>query len=95
MYLQDDGIRLSAVLDRPADGRDRYPLVMIVHGFTGNKEERHITAMSRMMNDIGCATLRADMYGHGPLGAYGTAAGNPLVDGAGGEDPARLAHEKL
>ena len=62
-YITDDGIRLSAVLDRPGEGRR--PLVIIIHGFTGNKEERHIVAVSRMLNALGFATLRADMYGHG------------------------------
>ena len=65
MYILDDGIRLDAKLEGVAPGADKQPLVLVIHGFTGNKEERHITAVSRTLNEIGCATLRVDMYGHG------------------------------
>ena len=65
MYIMDDGIRLSAQLDMPVNCRDKCPLVIVIHGFTGHKEEPHITAVSEMLNAIGCATLRVDMYGHG------------------------------
>ncbi len=68
MFIEDDGIRLSAALDLPAGGNGKRPLVIVIHGFTGNKEERHITAVSEMLNGIGCATLRVDMYGHGGSG---------------------------
>ena len=61
-YIPDDGIRLNAKLDIP-EGSDR--LVIVIHGFTGHMEETHITAVSKAFNDIGCATLRVDMYGHG------------------------------
>ena len=61
-YIQDDGLRLNAKLDRPEGSRS---LVIVIHGFTGHIEERHIIAVSRALNDIGFATLRADMYGHG------------------------------
>ncbi len=64
-YIIDDGIRLNAKFDPPAAEQGRYPLVIMIHGFTGHMEERHITAVSRMLNEIGCATLRVDMYGHG------------------------------
>ena len=65
MVIMDDGIRLDAVLDMPEGGADRCPLVIVVHGFTGNKEETHITGVAGMLNSIGLATLRVDMYGHG------------------------------
>jgi len=67
MYIQDDGIRLNAALEMPADYRpgQRCPLVVVIHGFTGHIEEPHILAVSHAMNAIGFATLRADMYGHG------------------------------
>ena len=64
MYIQDDGIRLNAKLDKPA-GADRCPVVVVIHGFTGHMEERHITAVCETLNGMGFATLRADMYGHG------------------------------
>ncbi len=68
MVIIDDGICLNAKLDLPEQGGDKYPLVIVIHGFTGNMEERHITAVSRTLNEIGCATLRVDMYGHGQSG---------------------------
>ena len=68
MYIFDDGIRLNAKLEKPSSWKHSYPLVIVIHGFTGHMEERHITAVSRMLNEIGCATLRVDMYGHGNSG---------------------------
>lgn len=63
--IQDDGIRLNAKICIPEGSRR---LVIIIHGFTGQMEERHIIAITQMLNEIGCATLRADMYGHGESG---------------------------
>lgn len=65
MYIVDDGIRLNAKLEMPETRAEKCPLVIIIHGFTGHMEERHITAAAEMLNGIGCATLRVDMYGHG------------------------------
>ena len=64
MYIEDDGIRLNAKLEKP-EGREKCPLVIIIHGFTGHMEERHIVAVKDALLSIGCATLRVDMYGHG------------------------------
>ena len=63
-YIDCDGIRLHAKLDRPK-GKDKSPLCILVHGFTGHMEEEHIIAAQRAMNDAGVAVLRAEMYGHG------------------------------
>lgn len=68
MYILDDGIRLNAQLDMPAHFSGKCPLVILIHGFTGHMEERHILAFARMFNEIGCAALRVDMYGHGLSG---------------------------
>lgn len=65
MFIYDDNIRLQATLDMPLTGSEKCPLVIIIHGFTGYSEERHIEAVSRTMNELGYATLRVDMYGHG------------------------------
>ncbi len=64
MYITDDGIRLNVKLDMPAKP-GKCPIVIIIHGFTGNMEEDHIVAVSKMFNGLGLATLRVDMYGHG------------------------------
>lgn len=63
--IMDDNIRLDAELTMPSSSEEKVPLCIIIHGFTGNKEERHLLAVSDMMNEIGMATLRVDMYGHG------------------------------
>ncbi|MBQ3291567.1 MAG: alpha/beta fold hydrolase [Mogibacterium sp.] len=69
-YIDDDGIKLHAKLDMP-DGYEegsKCPLVIVIHGLTGHMEERHITAIARTLNEMGFATLRAEMYGHGKSG---------------------------
>lgn len=52
-------------IDMPTEAKTPCPLVIIIHGFTGYKEKPHILAVSSMFNEIGLATLRVDMYGHG------------------------------
>ena len=65
MYIDCDGIKLNAYLDMPKGNPEKCPLCIIIHGFTGHSEERHIVAVQETLNEIGVATLRADMYGHG------------------------------
>lgn len=64
-YITDDGIKLNAKLDMPEGHGKKCPLVIVIHGFTGHMEERHIIAVAETLNSIGFATLRVDMYGHG------------------------------
>ena len=63
-YIDDDGIRLHAKLNMP-EGKEKCPLAIVIHGFTGHMEEPHIIAVSEALNEIGIATLRVEMYGHG------------------------------
>ncbi|MCR5031754.1 MAG: lysophospholipase [Lachnospiraceae bacterium] len=65
MYIDCDGIKLNAYLDMPKGNPKKCPLCIVIHGFTGHSEERHISAVQEALNEIGVATLRADMYGHG------------------------------
>ena len=44
MFLTQEGMRLHMKLDMPADSPARCPLVIVIHGFTGHMEERHILA---------------------------------------------------
>ena len=67
MYLNDDGIQLHIELDRP-EGAERCPLCLLLHGFTGDMEERHILAFRDGFLDCGIAVLRAELYGHGASG---------------------------
>ena len=64
-YINCDGINLHAKMDFPGEEKEKYPMVIIIHGLTGHMEERHIRALAKTCNDIGFATLRMDMYGHG------------------------------
>ena len=64
-YIDDEGIRLHCKLDMPTEKTDKCPLVIMIHGLTGHMEETHITAICERMNQLGFATLRAEMYGHG------------------------------
>ena len=45
-YIEDDRIRLHAKLELP-EGKERCPLVILVHGFTGDMEEPHIVGVGR------------------------------------------------
>lgn len=64
-FIANDGIRLHAKLDLPVEKKEKYPLVIIIHGFTGHMEEPHIVAVQEAVNAIGFASLRVEMYGHG------------------------------
>ncbi|MBR6381222.1 MAG: alpha/beta fold hydrolase [Lachnospiraceae bacterium] len=63
-YIENDGIRLHAKLDRPDEAK-KGPLCILIHGFTGHMEEDHIIAAQKAMNEAGVSVLRAEMYGHG------------------------------
>ncbi len=63
-YINSDGTRLHAKLDK-AEGVERGPLCILIHGFTGHMEEDHIIAAQKAMNEAGVAVLRVEMYGHG------------------------------
>lgn len=66
-YLDNDGIKLHAKLDRP-EGIEHCPLAIVLHGLTGHMEEEHIVAVSAGLNQVGVATLRVELYGHGKSG---------------------------
>ena len=66
MMLSDDGLQLSAVLEKPE--RERCPLVIFIHGFGSTKDKPHNVASCEAMREAGFATLRVDMYGHGESG---------------------------
>ena len=57
LYIDSDGIRLHAKLDRPL-GAEKSPLCILIHGFTGHMEETHIVAAQKAMNEAGIAVLR-------------------------------------
>ena len=67
MFITDDGIRLHIELDLPEEYEQgsKYPLMIVIHGFTGHMEEPHILAVAGACRENGFAVLRAEMYGHG------------------------------
>ena len=67
-YIRDGDTALHAQLDLPGDGAGKRPLVVVVHGFTGHGEERHIAAVARAVTDRGYAALRVELCGHGRSG---------------------------
>lgn len=67
MVIQDDGIQLSAELEKP-EGVDHGSLVIQLHGFTSAKDRPHNIQAADAMREAGFATLRFDLYGHGDSG---------------------------
>lgn len=67
-YIDSDGIRLHAKLEMPADQKEKYPVAIIVHGFTGHMEEDHIRLLAEALCRDGFAALRVELYGHGDSG---------------------------
>ena len=67
MFIQDDGIELSAVLEAP-ENYDGRRLMILLHGFTSSKDRPHNIRAASAMRDAGFATLRFDLYGHGESG---------------------------
>lgn len=67
-YIDCDGIDIHAKLDFPEKQKDKMPLLIVIPGLTGHIEEKHIIAVAKAANEIGFATLRAEMYGHGKSG---------------------------
>ncbi len=68
LTIMDDGIELQAELDMPENTEGKIPTVVLIHGFTGYKEELHILQTAAALTEAGYAVLRADMYGHGHSG---------------------------
>lgn len=57
-------LRLSAVFHYPGK-TIRYPAVIVLHGFTGSKDEAHIAWLSHDLHKKNIAALRFDMSGLG------------------------------
>ena len=64
LEIDGDHGKLSAELQTP-DGKKFYPLVMILHGFTGNKNEPLLTSLANYLEAAGIASIRFDFNGHG------------------------------
>ena len=62
--IDGDHGKLAAVLQTP-DGQKSYPLVIICHGFTANKEHLLLTSLADKLEARGIASIRFDFNGHG------------------------------
>ena len=62
--IDGDHGKLAATLQTPA-GQENYPLVIIMHGFTGNKDESLLITLADDLEKEGIASLRFDFNGHG------------------------------
>jgi len=67
-FIDSDGIAIHAKLEMPEGSPERCPLCIVQHGLTGHMEEEHILAVSAALREVGVATLRVEMYGHGKSG---------------------------
>ena len=57
MFVTDDGIQLSIVLEKP-EGAEPCPLVILLHGFTSAKDRPHNILAAEAMRSAGLATIR-------------------------------------
>ena len=67
-YVEHEGILLHMKLDLPDERKEYYPLLLLIHGFTGHMEERHLLGVRDTAVEEGYACLRAELYGHGESG---------------------------
>lgn len=58
------GLSLAALIDAPT-GDGPHPLVILLHGFTGWKEEEHLASLARELAAAGIIALRFDAPGSG------------------------------
>lgn len=60
------GMKLSGILHKPANiSRKKVPAVVILHGFTGYKEETHLESLAHALEKNGIIALRIDFSGSG------------------------------
>ena len=58
--------KLSAVIQKPElKAGEKCRIVMILHGFTGSKNEKLLTALADALESRGIASVRFDFNGHG------------------------------
>lgn len=62
--LDGDHGKLAAVVQTP-DGKDKYPMVMLLHGFTSEKEFPLLIKLANNLEEAGIASIRFDFNGHG------------------------------
>ena len=63
LMIDGDHGKLAAILQTPA--KEKYPLVIICHGFTANKEHKLLAELADELEARGIASIRFDFNGHG------------------------------
>lgn len=58
------GLNLAAIIHKP-DTKGKHPAVIILHGFTGYKEEKHIEQLAKNLALKGIIAIRFDASGFG------------------------------
>ncbi len=64
VWIDGDHGRLAAIVQTP-DGLSNFPLVIICHGFTAQKEHPLLTYLANYLEAEGIASIRFDFNGHG------------------------------
>ena len=62
--IDGDHGKLAAIIQTP-DGVSNFPMVIICHGFTGNKDSVLLTSLADYLEAAGIASIRFDFNGHG------------------------------
>lgn len=62
------GLQLAGVLHTPEKDAAKHPIVILLHGFTGWKEEEHVATLADALGNAGVAALRVDAPGSGESG---------------------------
>ena len=62
--IDGDHGKLSAIVQRP-DNQENAPLVILMHGFTSNKNTKLLTTLANDLEQDGIASIRFDFNGHG------------------------------
>ena len=62
--IEGDHGKLQAVIQTP-NGKTKYPMVMILHGFLANKEMDLLKNLADGLEEKGIASIRFDYNGHG------------------------------
>jgi pimeloyl-ACP methyl ester carboxylesterase len=61
--IKRDGLTLHGTLTKP--DQDNFNLVILMHGFTANRNTELLNKLSEKFENLGMATLRFDFNGHG------------------------------
>jgi|WetSurMetagenome_2_1015567.scaffolds.fasta_scaffold03444_10 uncharacterized protein len=58
------GFKLASIINRPDKNR-KYPAIILLHGFTGYKEEAHLQELAKTLAQNGFVAIRFDCSGSG------------------------------